>query len=1033
MLLSDLSIKRPVFATMINVVLIIFGLFSLPKLAIDLYPDIDFPVVTVQVIYKGADPESIEQKILKPLEKELNGISGLKTMAANAYPNVAQLVLQFNLEKNSDEAAEQVRDRVFGAVGELPQEADTPIVRKFDIGGAPIVSIALYGDNIAINELSRIAKDVVEPALERIDGVASVSPAGLREREVQVHIDRERLLSFGLGPHHIEGAIRSQNLDVPSGKIIDEKNYYPIRVLGRASDAEELSMLPIANAKNANIRLSDVATVKETVADEESAAFNDNQPTILFSVHKQAGANSPTVASLIKEQIDIIKSSLPQGMSLQVVNDNSLFIKGSIDAVQFDLVLGAILAVIIVLIFLRDRRITLISAMALPTAVIATFAFMNLMGFTLNMMTTLALSLSIGILIDDAIIVVENIHRHLAMGKSGIAAARDATREIGLAVIATTMTLIAVFVPVAFMQGIIGRFFFQFGLTVAFAVLVSLFVAFTLTPMLSAKFLKHEQKRNILDPLFFDKFERVFSFIEILYKRLLQWCLHRRGLTLTLGFMIFVVSIFLLRFVPVSFFPIEDRSEFSVDYELKEGTSLSYTKEKSLVLAQAIKAYQGVKSVITSVGASQDKKPNKASLSVKLVDKTMRDYSQFDLMNRLREDLKTTFEKDGSTISVSMGDEGPKSQPIQFVFKSDNWEKLEEFSDDALLYTKDNIPGAVDVITTKPKNQEEYKVEVDVARAFDLGLSPAIIGSNLRALFAGEKVGAIDKNGRAIDIMLRIADDNRTEARDIASISIPTERGSQVSLSSVATLALGKSPSMIERLDGQRQISLLANFTGKDLNSAVNSITDYINEHKNPSITMVLSGQAEIMKDAISSMLQALLLAIILVFIVLCIQYESYSSPMVIMAALPLSLTGAFGALLLTAQIMSVYAMIGIILLMGLVTKNGILLIDFTLQRMREGISVKDALLEAGPLRLRPILMTTFAAGFGMLPVAIGHGIGGEARSPMGIAVIGGLLASTLLTLVVVPCLFSLTEELKARYSSKLNKKEANEALLKEV
>ncbi|HXW60151.1 MAG TPA: efflux RND transporter permease subunit, partial [Myxococcota bacterium] len=792
MLLSDLSIKRPVLATMLNVVLVIFGLFALPKLAIDLYPDVDFPVVTVQVMYPGADPESIEQKILKPLEKELNGISGLKSLAAQAFPNLGQLVLQFNLEKDSDDAAQQVRDKVFGSLGELPPEAETPIVRKFDVGGAPIMNIALQGD-LGATKLSTISKDIVQPALERVDGVASVTPAGLREREIQVLIDRARLSSFGLSAQSIAAAIKSQNLDVPSGKVLGSTSYYPVRMSGKKNSARELSLLPIPNARNSNVRIYDVAEVKDHVADEENAAFINDKPTILFAIQKQGGANSPEVADKVRKEVALIKQSLPAGVSLDIITDNSVFIKASLDAVKFDLIIGALLAIFIVLLFLKDIRITMISAVALPTAVIATFAFMKMMGFSMNMMTTLALSLSIGILIDDAIIVVENIHRHLSMGKSGLVAAKDATREIGLAVIATTLTLCAVFVPVAFMQGIIGRFFFQFGLTVAFAVLVSLFVAFTLTPMLSSKFLIHhhgDRHRNYI----FASFDKVFNRIENAYKSLLQWCLLNRGKTLLAGLGIFILSIVMLKFVPVSFFPTEDRSEFSIEYELPEGTNLNFTKEKSLILSEAVRAYPGVSTVVTTVGASSDQKPNKATLSVKLIDKSQRSFSQFDLMNRLRDDLKGNFERDGAQISIGVEDGGPKSQPIQFVFKSNDWPLLESFSDQVAGFTKDNIAGAVDVMTTKPKAQEEYKVAIDAARAADLSLSPAVIGANLRSLFAGERLGNIDIEGQNVDISLRIADQNRTNEMDLAQILIPTERGSLVSLNSVATILPSTSP-----------------------------------------------------------------------------------------------------------------------------------------------------------------------------------------------------------------------------------------------
>lgn len=1023
MKLSDLSIKRPVFATMLNVVLLVFGLFSLPRLSVDLYPEVDFPVITISVVYPGADPESIEQKILDPLEKALNGIGGLKSLSSNAFPNIGQFVLQFNLEKDSDKAAQEVRDKVFAAVNKLPPEAETPVVQKFDIGATPIINLALQGP-MSIAELSGIAKDLVQPRLERVDGVASTNPAGVREREIHVLLSRERLSSFGLSPTGVLNALKTQNLDLPSGKIESEATYQAIRVKGKLKSAEEVGRLPIANAKNANLRIRDIAEVRDTIADEETAAFVDNNPTILFSIQKQSGANTTQVAHDIKEELIALNKALPEGVSITVVTDNSLFIKGSIDAVKFDLFLGAFLAIIIVLIFLKDWRITLISATALPTAVIATFAFLEFMGFTLNMMTTLALSLSIGILIDDAIIVVENIHRHLMMGKNSLVAARDATREIGLAVIATTLTLCAVFIPVAFMRGIIGRFFFQFGLTVAFAVLTSLFVAFSLTPMLSSRFLKNGHSThsfNISDFLA-NKINFDFSRLEKWYEKLLAWCLENNAITLCGGLAIFIVSIFMLTFVPVSFFPVEDTSEFTIDYVLPEGSNISFTSEKSLILAQAVKSYPGVETVVTKVGASLDKKPNKASLVVKLVDKKDRSFSQSEIMTRLRQDLAQHFEINGAEISYSEAGGSRKNHPIQFVFRSDDWEKLNLFSDQVAEYTKNNVAGVVDIHTTKAKSQSEYKIVVDTIKAADLGISPLEIATTMHALFEGERAGNIQIAGKDIDIKLRMTDENRLNVADIAGVSVASTRGEYVSLASLANIVPSTSPSSIERLDGQRQITMTANFNGKDLNAAVNAIQKYIKSSIPSEISSSLSGQAENMKNSIEAMIQALILAIILVFIVLCIQYESYSSPMVIMAALPLSLTGAFGALLLTGQIMSIYAMIGIILLMGLVTKNGILLVEIALQKIHEGVPVKRALLEAGPLRLRPILMTTFAAGGGMLPVAIGHGVGGEARSPMGVVVIGGLLASTLLTLVVVPCLFNVVENLKKSIVKKYNK-----------
>lgn len=1020
MFISDVSIRRPVFATMINLVLVVFGLFSLPRLAVDLYPDIDFPIVTVSVIYPGADPTSIEQRVLDPLENAVNGLPGLKNMSANAYSNLGQLILQFDLDRDGDQAAQETRDKVFAILGQLPAEIDTPIVQKFDIGGAPILNVAVESAGLSAGELSHLVVDKIKPAFERLDGVAAVNAAGVREPEVHVLLELQKLSAYGLSPQDVSQSIAGQNLALPGGRLETQDQIQSLRVIGRPETIAELANLPIVTRPDLNLRVSDVATVSETIADEESAAFIGDRPTILLSIQKQSGANTTAVAAGIRDYVAKMNAD-KDGPKLTIVTDNSRYIEGSIDAVKLDLVLGAILATIIVWFFLRDMRITLISAAALPTAVIATFALMDYMGFTLNMMSTLALSLSIGILIDDAIVVVENIHRHLAMGKSGSKAAGDATGEIGLAVFATTLTLCAVFVPVAFMDGIIGRFFYQFGLTVAFAVLISMFVAFTLTPMLSSKFLlsgEHEPRIPVLKKLF----HAVGNFLdqtEEIYRRILNWCLAHRWTTIGIGVGSLILSFFMLAFVPVSFFPKEDRSEFGIQYKLPDGTSLDLMKRKSLEMAAHLRTYPGVTEVVSSIGSGNDKKPNRARLDVKLVPTGERSFSQEDFVNLLRDDLTPIYAVNGAEVTVGVAEGGGgDASPIQFVFKSNEWEKLVSYATEIESHMK-SIPGIVDVANSQPKDQIETVIKVDPSRAADLGLTSAGIASSVRSLFEGEKIGDLDRNGVTTDIRIRISDEERANASSVGAILLRTPKGQSIPLGSIAEITTANAPSTIARRDGMRQITISSNFQGKDLRAVVAQIQDHINATIPAGVEMALSGQAEIMQEAIGSMLKALVLAVLLVFMVLCAQYDRYLAPLVIMASLPLSLTGAFGALLVTGQVMSIYTMIGVILLMGLVAKNGILLIDFTLQKIEEGLDLGSAIMEAGVARLRPILMTTFAAGGGMLPVAIGHGVGGEAKSPMGVAVIGGLFASTLLTLVVVPCLFSLVESGRKRLSER--------------
>jgi HAE1 family hydrophobic/amphiphilic exporter-1 len=628
------------------------------------------------------------------------------------------------------------------------------------------------------------------------------------------------------------------------------------------------------------------------------------------------------------------------------------------------------------------------------------------MNFTLNMMTTLGLSLSIGILVDDAIVVIENIYRHLAMGKNAIQAAKDATAEIGLAVFATTLTICAVFVPVAFMEGIIGRFFFQFGLTVTFAVLISLFVAFTLTPMLSSRMLRDHDHNA--DP---GMIGRWLNKVDARYRTILNWCLHHRWLTLGIGVASFVVSIGMLAFIPVSFFPREDRSTFMLSITLPENTSIAVTKAKALRTAHLLKEYPGVSEVVSAVAAGNEKKPNFARLTVNLVAPGDRNYSQEEMMARVRTDFASFFAQDHTEFDVGIDNNGQgRSQAVQLVFMGDDREELAKVTDEVAQFMKSHIEGLVDVATTKAKPRQEYSIDLNLGLAKDVALSTTDMAMGTRTLFEGQKVGQIeDKSGR-YDIRVKASPHSRTSVQDVTAVSFASAKGSLLALSSVSNVKSGLAASTIERFDGRNQITVLANYTGRNLNGVTQQINAYVKAHVPEHISTKWEGEADIMAKSIVSMLTALLLAVLLIYMILCAQYERYLAPFVIMMALPLSLTGAFGALLLTGQYISVYTMIGVILLMGIVTKNGILLIDFTLHKMNEGLSVYDALMEAGPVRLRPILMTTFAAGFGMLPVAIGHGEGGEAKSPMGIAVMGGLFVSTLLTLIVVPCLFSLME-----------------------
>lgn len=1010
MFLSNVSIARPVFALVLNLALIVFGMMSYRKLGVDQYPNVDFPVVVVQTIYPGADPKSVEEKVLKPLERGLSGLAGLDRLSATAFPNLGQMVLQFKLERNGQEAAQDVRDKVSILQAQFPDEVEAPIISKFDVGSAPILTLSLASNAIPFSELSRLAKDTVKPALEQVPGVGNMEVVGTREREIQILLNRQKLQSFGLSPLQVSQAVQTQAVDIPSGKVENSERLIRIRTESPLTSASDVSGVLISLRSGQKIRVGDVADVVDTLEDEEGFATRNGSTSIVLVIYKQSGGNTVAVANGVREKIQELTTQMPEGVELAVTNDDSIYIKGSLDAVEFDLVLGAILAIVIVMFFLRDWRATLISAVAIPTSVIATFAFMSYMGFTLNMLTTLALTLSIGILVDDAIVVIENIYRRIELGEAPMEAARKGTAEIGLAAMAITLSIVAVFVPVAFMEGIMGRFFYQFGLTVAFAVLVSLFVAFTLTPMMSSKLLKS----GIHEHLPFPKLEHMFERWETAYRKGLGWALNRRWRVIAIGFSMLVLSIFLLRFVPMSFFPREDRSQFNVTYELPEGSSLQLMKEKAAVMDAYLRKLPGVTSVVMSIGANAEKKPNLARFDIRIVPISERTFSQQEMITELRTTLSSKFTGNGEKIELGEagGAGGGRQQPIQFILRGNDSDELSKYANQMKEFLATQVPGAVDVTTSEPPRVDEIKVVPDFGRAADLGVNAAQVGQTLRTMFEGVKVGEFEDKGEKYDVTLKVDKKDARSDQDLAGITVPNQAGNPVLITSVATITKGEAPSKVERMSGMRQITVLANYNGSDLGAATNLLEQEAKRILPSSIVASFEGQAKMMRDSVVSILNALVLAILLVYLVLCAQFESFTTPFIIMLSVPLAFSGAFLGLLVTQKAMSIFAMIGLILLVGLVTKNAILLVDFTNQRLREGMPLRDALLEAGQTRLRPILMTTIAMIAGMLPPAFGHGVGGESRSPMAICVIGGLVSSTVLTLFVIPCAYSLLRDL---------------------
>ncbi|HEX7480123.1 MAG TPA: efflux RND transporter permease subunit [Polyangiales bacterium] len=1009
MRIADLFIRRPVFAVMLISALLVFGLLSYPRIGVDLFPNVEFPVVTVTVVYPGGDPETMESKVADPIEEAINTLSGIKTLRSTNMESVSQIVVEFDLDVSADRAVQDIRDRVSAIEGQLPKGVDPPVIQKFDVGAAPILSIALAGE-IEPRALTQLADKVVKERVQRVAGVGGVDLIGGREREIRVLVNSSKLAGLGLTVQDVSDAIRSQNISLPAGSFERGGQEITVKTKGEVKTAEEVAAILLPGTPGTSLRVRDVATVVDGMDRARSGSFLDGRSAVALVIRKQSGSNTVAVAQAVRKAIEELRPRIEKaGATIAIPTDNSVYIERSIHDVQFDLMFGAALAVIIILIFLRDLRATLISAVAIPTSVIAAFAFMQWLGFTFNNMTMLALSLSIGILIDDAIVVIENIHRRMALGETPMQAASNGTAQIFLAVVATTSSILAVFVPVAFMKGIVGRFFYQFGITVSVAVAVSMLVSFTLTPMLSSRFLRstHGAKHGIV----YRAIEAVLAGLDRIYGATVSWALRHRAITLMFAGLALVGSFFAVARVKSEFLPPEDRAEFSVNVELPTGSALSATAAVTESVAADLRKYApGLLHTFTTVGGGAQKQTNLGQVQAVLTPSKQRAFSQEDLMAWVRGRLgKFT----GANITVqkidAVGGQAFRSQPIQFYVRGSNMDELQKAAD-ALKAELAKVKGFVDLDTTYRGGKPELTVNIDRSAAADLGVPVAAVASTVRALMAGDAISEIKDGVDVYDITVQLSEAEQVNIASLANLKVRSITGQPVDLSNVVDVRRSEGPSQIERQARQRQITVLAGLQGMPLGEASQIVLDAAKRVVPDTLVTGFAGSADIMRESFGYMGIALFLAVILVYMILAAQFDSFIQPFTIMLSLPLSVVGAFGGLYLTGKTLNIFSMIGVIMLMGLVTKNAILLVDFANQLRAEGKSVNDALVEAGITRLRPIAMTTAAMIFGMLPVALAISEGGDVRAPMAICVIGGLLTSTLLTLVVVPVSYSLTE-----------------------
>ncbi len=1003
MFLTNLSLKRPVLATVTIIALIALGLFSYFQLDINDWPELEFPFVTVTIMQPGASPEQMEANVAVKVEEAIAQISGVKHIYAQTHESVAMVWAEFALETDGQTAAQDVRDKLASIRNELPQDIEEPVTSRYDPTQAPIMSLAVTGDN-SLLERSQLVEQVIKPRLETVSGVGMVEVAGNEEREIHIDLNADRLNAYAVSPAEVAAALQRGNVEVPAGNLNDQGRAISVRTAGEMDSLEEFGDIPVVNRAGQWIRVKDVAQVRDSIKSPESRAFYQGQPVVGLNIIKQSGNNTVRIADDLQAAITSLNQELPDGVRISLVRDNSVRVRASVNNVIMTLFEGSLLAVLTVFLFLRNWRSTLIGALAIPTSIITTFVMIWFLDFSLNTMSLIALSLSVGLLIDDAIVVIENIVRHMHQGKMPLQAARDATSEIGLAVMATTFTVIAVFLPVGMMTGMVGQFFKQFGLTVIFSLLISLLVSFTLVPLLSSRYLNSGdvEYRGPLGKIL-ATFNGGFEWFKAQYAVLLDWALLHRWQTLAVAGLLFFSSLSVIPFMGSSFVPNSDFGEFSVVLDLDSGLTLDAAAQSVQSADSVIRSHPEVTSTYITTSAENSR------IFVQLTDKSQREPGVEDIAAELRRELQS---QPGYTASMLFYNAIAEQYAWDYRIQGDDMRLMAGYAE-AAQRILESIPGVVDISNSYREGTPETRLEVDKQRAGDLGISPGYIGDTLYTLLTGKIVTQYKEDEERINVRLQLDESQRRSLSDLGRIYLPSENGN-VALSQVTREVFATSPRSIERFDRSREIALNGNLRGISLGAFNKEFAERAEQElKLPAgYRFYAGGDAERMGDAFSSLALAMVMGILFIFLILAAQFESYIDPFSIMFSLPLAIVGAIIGLFLMGSELSLVSMIAVILLMGLVTKNAILLIDFTKQARARGLERNQALREAAATRLRPILMTSTAMILGMVPVAMSLGAGSEWRAPMAHATIGGLITSTLLTLVVVPVIYTLLDDL---------------------
>jgi len=1024
--IAEWSVKRPVAVTVTVLVVVLLGLVSLLNLSVDLFPELDLPMAGVMTSYTGVGPEEIESLITVPLERTLATAPGVKNITSTSRRGQSTITVEFNWGTNMDVALQDLRDRLDRVRRALPDGADAPMLIKYDPSMMSVLVVTLAGE-AGLEELKRLADDVVRPRLERVDGVAAVSVWGGLNREIQVLVDPARLRGYGITLAQVEAALRTENQDVPGGEVREGTRRYVVRVPGEFRDLRDLQSVVVNGSDGTTVRLADLAQIKDGYAEVTQLARLNGQPSVLLSVQKQSGANTVEVVRRVKAALGQLGSELPGNIRYLPVLDQSTMIEASIRDLTRNLLAGSLLAVAVIYFFLRNWRATVVISLSIPVAVIAAFSMIYFSGQTLNMISLGGLALGVGMVVDDSIVVLENIYRHRQEGLAPFAAAVSGAKEVTSAVIASTLTTVAVFLPVVFVKGMTAQFFTPMALAVSFALLASLYAALTLVPMVAARVLERERAgARAAHGRLARLAERTGAWLDLLYARyrtLLLWALgHRRPVVLGAAGL-FVVSLMAAPLVGTEFMPALDRGQVNITVEMPAGTDLDVTNRVVTEIEARVASLPEVDAVITSVGGGGmglgGGSTDQASVRLQLKDRSERKRSAAEVAEALRQSLPrfpgVNVWVDAPTSIFGGRMLGGTSAPFELALKGDELDVLKDLADRLLKLVRET-PGTRQVRSSWEQARPEAHVLVDRDRAAAYGLSVGQVASAIRAAVQGEVVTQYRVGGDEIDVRVRFPEEARRDVASLKAIPLLSARGTEVLLQDVADVRPGTGPMTIQRRNQTRVITITSQLADRSLGDVVADVRQKVAQvAMPPGYWVEYTGEAEQMRETFGTLLVSLALAVVLVYLVLAAQFESFFFPFIVMFSVPVALTGIVGGLLLTGRAFSVPAFVGAILTVGIVTKNAIVLVDYVNQLRQRGMSRDEALLRAGPVRLRPILMTTGTTVMAMLPVAAGIGEGAETQAPLATAVVGGLLFSTLVTLVLVPVVYSIFDDLVVR------------------